>query len=143
MQNKIQLITYVDRLGCENIQELKSLIENEFDGLFGTLHILPFFYPIDGADAGFDPIDHKSIDPRLGNWNDLKQFSTQVDIMSDLIVNHISADSTLFKDFLENGADLRAVQEMLGHSDISTTQLYTHVSKSQIRKMYNQFHPRA
>ncbi len=103
MQNKVQLITYVDRLGCENLSHLNDMVVNELNGLFGGIHLLPYFYPIDGADAGFDPIDHTLIDPRLGDWQDLKKLSANVEIMSDLIVNHVSADSVAFQDFLAKG----------------------------------------
>lgn len=66
--------------------------------------MLPFYNPIDGADAGFDPIDHTMVDPRLGNWSDLKQLPAKLDVIADVIVNHISSASSQFLDFSEKGA---------------------------------------
>jgi len=103
MENKVQLITYIDRIGCSSIKELIKLFKNEFKGLFGGAHLLPFYYPINGRDAGFDPINHTEVDSRLGNWKHLASLGEEVDIMADLIVNHMSAESDQFKDYLKNG----------------------------------------
>ncbi len=103
MKNQVQLITYVDRLSGGGFPALKDLLDGPLNDLFGTVHALPFFTPYDGADAGFDPIDHTSVDPRLGDWGDVGALSDTIDIMADLIVNHISAQSPAFLDFVEKG----------------------------------------
>ncbi|WP_229002305.1 MULTISPECIES: alpha-amylase family glycosyl hydrolase [Rhizobium/Agrobacterium group] len=103
MKNEVQLITYVDRLSGGGFPDLKALIEGKFAGLFGGVHALPFFTPIDGADAGFDPTDHTTVDPRLGSWQDVRDLSLTIELMADLIVNHVSAKSSLFQDFLVKG----------------------------------------
>jgi len=105
MKNKIQLITYVDRLSGHGLPELNNLLNHQLGNLFGGIHLLPFYYPIDGADAGFDPIDHTKVDERLGNWSDVKVIGEQYDIMADLIVNHTSAQSPEFQDVLKNGRE--------------------------------------
>src|ERR1041385_4415968 len=103
MKNKVQLITYADRLGGGSIVELHRLLKGPLAGLFGGVHLLPFYYPIHGADAGFDPIDHTQIDPCLGNWADIKALGQNVDLMADLIVNHVSSASPQFMDYSEKG----------------------------------------
>jgi len=104
MQNKVQLITYVDRLASGGFADLEELLTGRLRDLFGAVHVLPFFDPIDGADAGFDPIDHTRVDPRLGDWTSVKSLSAHVDVMGDVIVNHVSSDSPQFIDFSAKGS---------------------------------------
>jgi sucrose phosphorylase len=103
MKNQVQLIAYVDRLSGGGFRELQSLMDGPFSGLLGGAHLLPFFIPIDGKDAGFDPIDHTQPDSRLGTWEDVRRLTQGRDLMADLIVNHVSSRSPQFEDFRRNG----------------------------------------
>jgi sucrose phosphorylase len=118
MKNQVQLITYVDRLTGGGIPQLNSLLSKELAGVFGGAHLLPFFHPIDGADAGFDPVDHTQVDPRLGTWNDLLELGSVVELMADLIVNHVSSQSPQFHDFSCGGSKSKYAEMFLTYDRV-------------------------
>jgi sucrose phosphorylase len=103
MKNQVQLVTYADRLGGATLPDLHALLTGPLAGVFGGVHILPFFDPIDGADAGFDPIDHTHVDARLGDWADIRSLTQHIDVMADVIVNHMSSQSMQFRHFTAHG----------------------------------------
>ena len=131
----MQLITYTDRLGG-NLRGLKSLLDNEFDGLFSGVHILPFFDPIDGADAGFDPSDHTRVDSRLGDWNDVASIAADYSVMADLIVNHVSSDSPQFLDVMKNGGSSRYWQLFLKKGDLFPATETAAIHSAEIDRIY-------
>lgn len=102
MTRSVHLLTYADRLAGD-LAGLRRLLEGPL-AVFDGVHILPFFTPVDGADAGFDPDDHRVVDPRLGGWDDVAGIGAERELTVDLIVNHMSTRSPEFRDFLANGS---------------------------------------
>ena len=102
MRSKVELIAYADRFGT-GLAGLRGLLNGPLRGLFGGVHVLPFYRPYDGADAGFDPQDHTEVDERLGSWDDISALGREYRVMADMIVNHVSSDSAPFQDWLARG----------------------------------------
>ena len=104
VSNRIMLITYPDSIGS-NLKELYDVLDEHFEGAFGGIHILPFF-PSSG-DRGFAPVTYDIVDPAFGDWEDIRRFSEKYYLMCDYMINHMSAQSEIYRDYLKNHGNSR------------------------------------
>lgn len=118
-------------IGQEAIYHLKNYLERIRPTLTAMLHSKNTLF-----------LNHRGRPmSRMGLWKILRKYWMQADIKKE--VHPHTFRHCFATHLLENGADLRSVQELLGHSDISTTQIYTHVTHKQLTEAYRRYHPRS
>lgn len=98
LKNEIMLITYADSMG-NNLQDLHRLLNQYYQKAVGGVHVLPFFPS--SADRGFAPMCYDKVDPEFGTFTDIEALGKEYYLMFDFMVNHISAHSDYFQDFLQ------------------------------------------
>lgn len=100
-ERDVTLITYGDSIisgGAPPLQALTSLVGGQLADAISVVHVLPFS-PY-SSDRGFSVIDYRAVDENLGTWDDMAALSEHVTLMFDLVLNHCSAKSVWFKQFL-------------------------------------------
>ena len=96
----------------------------------------------ESSDDGFVFLTYRSKKfTRQGIWKIIKTYAMRIGIENN--VSPHTLRHSFASHLLANGAPLRVIQEMLGHVDIATTQVYTHIDKGRLRSVHAQFHPRA
>ena len=106
-------------------------------------HYLTLGRPLLGRDRGCEIIFLNRAGKgltRQGFWKIIKRRALEGGVRNNITPHTLR--HSFATHLLENGADLRSVQQMLGHADISTTQIYTHVTRERLRKIHEQHHPR-
>ena len=100
-EKDVILIAYGDiikEIGTPPLRTLLHFLDEHLAGKINAVHILPF-YPY-SSDDGFSVIDYRAVDPSLGNWNDIRELAKSYKLMIDVVINHVSSESSWFKSFL-------------------------------------------
>ncbi|MDX2267124.1 MAG: alpha-amylase family glycosyl hydrolase [Bryobacter sp.] len=100
-EKDVVAITYGDLIQSPNkppLDTLASVVDAYLRGTVNTLHILPFFPH--SSDRGFSIVHYREVDPQLGNWQDIEDLSGRFQLMFDGVINHVSAKSEWFQEFL-------------------------------------------
>jgi integrase/recombinase XerD len=118
-------------LGDEATRWVREYLRDARPGLLGRRKSPRLFVNARGGGPGLT---------RVGFWKILKGYARRANLPASLSPHTLR--HSFATHLLERGADLRAIQMMLGHADLSTTQIYTHVLEQRMRSIYDQFHPR-
>lgn len=104
-ERNVVLITYPDMVrdeGAAPLQTLHDFCAQRFGGSFDTLHVLPFFPA--SSDGGFSVTDYRQVDPAYGTWDDIRRLAGPWRLMADLVVNHCSRKSRMFRRYIQGVA---------------------------------------